>query len=108
MDELRRAIVLQARKYLRVPYLHQGRTFNGLDCIGLAIVVSKDLGLCDVDVDGYGRVPSGRMMERKLKEECTKIDIKDALPGDIYHMAFENDPQHIALVTDHGIIHFRQ
>ena len=28
------------------------------------------------------------MMERKLKEECAQIDIKDALPGDIYHMAF--------------------
>lgn len=101
----RRDILKQARTYLGVPFLHQGRTVHGLDCIGLAVRVAQDLGLTEADADGYSRVPSGRMMERRLRAECTQIPIEDAMPGDLYHMAFGDQPQHIALVTDHGIIH---
>ena len=102
---LRDRVVKQARKYLGVKFLHQGRTRHGLDCVGLAVVVAHDLGITEADEDGYGRVPSGRMMERRLRAECEQIPIDDALPGDLYHMAFDKQPQHIAMVTDHGIIH---
>lgn len=101
----RNQVIDTARDYLGVPYQHQGRTRNGLDCIGLAIVVAHDLGLTDFDIDGYGRVPSGKRMSMQLSAECTKLRNGSAKPGDLLHMAYEKQPQHIALVTDKGIIH---
>ena len=105
MEMLRNSIVTAARSYVGTPFLHQGRTAKGLDCVGLCIRVAHDLKLTQFDIDGYSRVPSGRMMQRILAEQCERIDIQDILPGDILHMAFEDEPQHLAIVTDKGIIH---
>ena len=105
MATSRSDIVAAARAYLGVPYMHQGRTRHGLDCIGLVIRVAHDLGLSDYDIDGYKRVPSGRRMERILAEQCTRIAVADAVAGDLLHLAYARDPQHIVLVTDKGMIH---
>ena len=94
-----------ARKYLGVAYSHQGRTRFGLDCIGLVIRVAHDLGLSNYDVRQYSRVPSGKRMQRLLKENCSEIAIKDAKPGDLLHMSLDKQPQHVCILTDKGMIH---
>ena len=66
-------IVDQARGYLGTPFLHQGRTRHGLDCVGLVIRVAHDLGLSDYDIDHYARAPSGRMMARVLAGELPAV-----------------------------------
>lgn len=101
----RNQIVDAARAYKGTPFLHQGRAVAGLDCVGLCIRVAHDLDLTQFDIDGYSRVPSGRMMQRVLAEQCERIQIEDAQPGDLLHLAFEDEPQHMAIVTDRGIIH---
>lgn len=93
------AIVEESRKWLGVPYLHQGRTANGLDCIGLAVVVAHALEVSDYDIDGYSRVPSGHMMKRLLSEQMRPIPVEDARMGDFLHLAFSGQPQHIAIIT---------
>lgn len=93
-----------ARAYLGAPFLHQGRDRRGIDCGGLAICCAKDCRLSDFDIDGYGRVPSGRRMQRILSEQCTEIPISEALTADLYHMAFEDEPQHIAIISRPGYI----
>lgn len=92
-------IVFEARKWVGVPYRHQGRSRTGVDCIGLAVVVVRELGLMDYDIDGYSRVPSGRMMTRLMAERLQTIDLADAQPGDLLHMAFTGQPQHVAIVS---------
>lgn len=104
MAPSRDEIVAAARRYLGTPFLHQGRTPHGIDCIGLAISVAHELQLTTFDITGYSRVPSGRMMSRLLRTHCTEIGINDAQAGDLFHLAFELDPQHIAMVTDAGFI----
>ena len=101
----RKQVIDTARQYLGTPYVHQGRTARGLDCIGLVIRVGHDLALSDFDIDGYSRVPSGRMMVRLVAEVCESIRPPQALPGDMIHLAFERQPQHLALLTDKGMIH---
>ena len=101
----RAEIIQAARAYLGTPYAHQGRTKFGLDCIGLIIRVAHDLGLSDYDESHYSRVPSGRRMQRLLSENCEKIPIKAATLGDLLHIAFETQPQHVAILTDRGMIH---
>ena len=98
-------VIHAAREYLGVPYKHQGRNRHGLDCIGLVIAVGHDLGLSDFDIDGYGRVPSGRRMARQIAEVCQRIQAQAARNGDMIHLSFTTQPQHLALLTDVGMIH---
>jgi cell wall-associated NlpC family hydrolase len=97
-------IVATARSYLGVRWHHQGRNRAGLDCIGLVIVVAKDLGLSDYDIDGYGRVPDGKSLRATM---CEQMDLlkRDPLPGDVLLFAFQRNPLHTAIVTDTGMIH---
>lgn len=94
------SIVIEARKYLGVPYLHQGRNRKGIDCIGLLISVAQNLGISDFNIDGYSRLPSGRMMQRLMRDHMTEIALKEAGEGDVLHMSFGNQPQHVAVITE--------
>lgn len=96
---VRDAIVHEARAWLGVPYLHQGRTRHGIDCIGLLIKIAHSLGLSRFDIDGYSRLPSGRMMSRLMREHMSRLAISEALPGDVLHMSFGMQPQHVAIIT---------
>lgn len=96
----REDIVREARAFLGVPYLHQGRTRNGIDCVGLLIVVAHRLGISDFDIDGYSRLPSNRMMQRMMREHLDEITMADVLAGDVVHMAFGMQPHHLAVVTE--------
>jgi probable lipoprotein NlpC len=40
-------------KYLGVPYVHLGRTLEGLDCYGLILSIYKDAGIELFDLDTY-------------------------------------------------------
>ncbi len=42
-------------KYLGVPYLHLGRSLQGLDCYGLIIMVYKEIGYNLIDLDNYDK-----------------------------------------------------
>ncbi len=98
-------IVACARGYLGTRWHHQGRNRAGLDCVGLVIRVAHDLGLTGYDIDGYGRVPDGRVLRAELDQQMTRIAIEDAREADILLMRFDQHPQHLAMLTDQGIIH---
>jgi len=42
-------------KYLGIPYVHQGRELNGLDCYGLIARIYEDLGYELFDIEGYDK-----------------------------------------------------
>jgi len=102
---LRDMIISSARSYLGTPFQHQGRTRYGLDCVGLLIRVAHDLKLSTFDVSHYGRVPSGRMMQRVLGDVCDPVALNELQSGDIIHMAFDTQPQHLAIITPYGMVH---
>lgn len=98
-------VVCVARGFLGTPFRHQGRVpGRGLDCAGVIVFAARALGLSGYDVAGYGRLPSGDAMADHLRAAgCRDIEIPS--PGDIYLMRFETNPQHLALVTDIGVLH---
>lgn len=99
-------IVKQARNYLGVKWHHQGRNpKTGLDCLGLVSVVLKDLGVPVNDVTSYSRDPDPDQMLKGLLDHAEEIAIGDAVPGCVYWMRFVREPQHLAIVSDVGIIH---
>lgn len=99
----RERFVAEARKWLGVPWVHQGRNRHGVDCIGLLLVVCRSLGLSSYDVTGYGRSPNADFMRR----ECDRLMNRthDPQPGDVLIMRFSREPQHVLIRTDHGVIH---
>ncbi len=100
-------VVRAARGTLGTRFRHQGRVpGRGLDCAGVVVAAAQAVGIAGYDVAGYGRLPQGDAMRRHLEAAgCREIEVKAAKPGDIYLMRFDADPQHLALVTDIGVLH---
>ena len=100
-------VVRAARGFLGTRFRHQGRLpGRGLDCAGVIVAAARAVGLPDYDVAGYGRLPNGGSLRLHLAAAgCREIGPGEARAGDIYLMRFESDPQHLALVTDIGILH---
>jgi len=57
MQPSKQDYVNSARNWLGVRWVHQGRSRNGLDCVGLILVAARDLGLEIPDMPGYRRTP---------------------------------------------------
>ena len=54
-------------RYLGIPYVHLGRTMQGLDCYGLIILVYRDLGVELVDSENYDK-------SKSYQEEWKRVD----------------------------------
>lgn len=94
----REAIVTAARRLKNTPFVHQGRTAEGLDCIGLVLNVAWELGFLprSYDINGYTRMPDG-----SLFKECDRLltRVKAPQDGSILVMRFEEQPQHIGFFS---------
>jgi cell wall-associated NlpC family hydrolase len=95
-------IVAEARAWLGVPWVHQGRGGLGVDCAGLARVVGQAFGFA-MDRPAYHRTGNGEEMMRTLRNEphIREVPIRPLQPGDLVIMAFDGVPHHIGIVGDH-------
>lgn len=99
------------RQYLDVPFLHQGRSKAGIDCVGLLACAAVDLGYPNEVAEtlrDYERAPDSDMFLHRIKDflmpkPCNRLQAldKQLLPGDV--MAFWIDkrgrPRHVAVYT---------
>jgi cell wall-associated NlpC family hydrolase len=97
-------VIAEARRWVGVPFRHQGRSERGIDCVGLPIVVCQSLGLLDqrFDVAAYGRLPSGELVDR-LRAHCRPIP--GAVPGALIVIAWTKIAAHVAICTGETMIH---
>ena len=93
------AIVAEARAWLGVPWRHQGRTRQGIDCAGLVVLVGRALGLCDYDTSAYGRRPAGQGFVQHFRACMDGIGIPEARPGDVLVFADAAYPCHCGFLT---------
>jgi NlpC/P60 family putative phage cell wall peptidase len=102
----RERIILEARSWKGTPFRHQGR-IKGMacDCAGLVIGVARELDLPYRDVLDYGRQPHLKRMRTALDEQMDRIAIGSAKPGDVIWITWQRYPQHLAILTDIGMIH---
>lgn len=102
----REDIIAEARTWLGTPFHHQGRVRgHGVDCAGLVACVGKALGLTCFDTARYGRSPDPAMMGDILRRELVAKPISEIQLADVLWLSFDSEPQHVAIVTDVGIIH---
>jgi cell wall-associated NlpC family hydrolase len=96
-----------ARSYLGIPFRHQGRSRNGLDCIGLLVMALRDCGRPVQDVTTYGENPHNGLLELNLLREFgPAIDLSDASPGDLVAIAYARRlnrfvTRHVAVLGDY-------
>jgi cell wall-associated NlpC family hydrolase len=103
-------VVAEARQWIGVRYRHQGRSRDGVDCIGLPAVVRAELGLPALDVTGYARTSTAFEMLDFCRAHMTEVAPADLHPGDIL-VQIDGIGRHMAIVCDYplgdslGIIH---
>lgn len=100
------SVVAAADAWVGVPWRHQGRSREGIDCLGLLIVVARDLGL-DQGVDvtapefrNYRRLPPAGLATELAKHLDRAGEIA---PGRIGLFALPGSaPAHVAIFGDWG------
>jgi cell wall-associated NlpC family hydrolase len=114
-EELRAEIVALAKTYLGTPWRHQGRTRQSIDCVGLPIVVGRELGLHSYpDTLRYSRLSTGPELLKPFEEHCNRIrDLSGLLPGDIVIFKDTLFPQHVGIMSSktnviHATVHKRR
>lgn len=100
MTDLQQRIVVEARSYLGVRWLHQGRTREGIDCIGLPILVAQKVFGTKFDATGYARQASDETMLRLCKELLARVPRNALEPGDVLVFGMDNQ-RHAAVVGDY-------
>jgi len=106
-------LIAEARSYLGIPWVHQGRTKKGVDCVGFILLSMWSLGIKTEEIKGYSRQPDGVLLKHIMDNQPAMRPIgKDEKPekGDIVLFRIRKHPQHVALLTDSntaelGMIH---
>jgi cell wall-associated NlpC family hydrolase len=103
-------IITEARSWLGVRWCHQGRTREGVDCIGLIGAVALALGAPGATqwrdtpaFHSYGRQPDPKVLMAGC--ELLLDRITTPVVGDIVVMRFRLYPQHFGFFTGNSLIH---
>lgn len=94
-------VVRVAKTWRGVPFRHQGRDRNGVDCIGLPIVVLAELGVVVPEFElltDYPRIPPAGDFQRRFLRFCTRLP--EPVPGCVIVMKWERSLMHLAIYTD--------
>ena len=100
-------LVSAARKYIGVPFLHQGRNKHGLDCAGLAWISFRDAGFAATDYRAYGRTPHDGELEKAMEValgapvKVGNVSEADLQAGDVVLMRFTIEPHHVGIIGDY-------
>ena len=82
-DFMRAEVQRVARSWLGAPWRHQGRGPKDVDCVGLLVMIGRELSIPHQDFMGYGRQASGANFLRPFEASLESVPISDARPGDV-------------------------
>lgn len=100
------AVIAQARDWVGVRFLHQGRGRTGADCIGFLAGMLAELGLSqaiDAMPHNYARAPQARLL-KGVWELCTACELKPAALL-LIKLPLTDHPSHAAIFTGVSMIH---
>lgn len=102
----RQDVINEARTWMGTRFHHQGRLKGvGVDCIGILSGTLQVLNLLKYDNINYTKDPDSDKLVSICDKYLIKIPIEEAKPGDVLLMSWRRGPQHMALLTDQGILH---
>lgn len=101
-------IIAVARREVanKTKWVHQQALLGvALDCIGLIAAVAQACGSEEAvrylasGYRTYGPWPLPERLREACKEFMDPIPVHEALPGDVYMMKFEEEPQHFSFLS---------
>lgn len=97
----RQDFVNEIRTYIDTPFKHQGRLPGiGIDCAGVVICASKKLGQDFEDLTNYNLRPTQEdVLSKILESGFYDVEIENIDIGDLLLMSYDNNIQHIAVVS---------
>jgi cell wall-associated NlpC family hydrolase len=103
----REEVQAEARKWLRTPYRQRGRSPDGLDCVGLLVMVGKAFDIPHRDHFDYSNWPShDHLILKELGQYLDRLPIATKLPGTIGVFAENRLPGHAGIFSEkHGAVH---
>lgn len=103
------ALVAAARSFIGAKWRHQGRRPEFMDCIGLAFLSFRAIGVEMADEKGYGRTPHNKRLRAGMVSRLGDPAPLPLQPGDVVTMRWNGEEMHVGIVTDHpdglGLIH---
>lgn len=93
----RHEIVQAARDYIGTPWIHEGRSDGGLDCVGLIQMVCDKFNIYYEDLKGYSAAPNGHMFLNHLTKYLTVNKNCDYQDGSIGLFRQNRFPCHIGI-----------
>lgn len=93
-------LVREARTYIGVRWLHQGRSREGVDCVGLPAVVAADLRGLVLQLPDYQTRTTDEQMLKICRQHLAPVATADAQPGDVVVLGFERQ-RHMAMLGDY-------
>lgn len=95
-------VVRAARSFIGCRYRHQGRSREGVDCIGLPVLVRAELGLPALDVEGYARRTTDSEMLNFCRSHMREVMRDQLQPGDLL-VCMHGVTRHMAIVGDYPV-----
>ena len=96
----------QAMTWVSKRWRHQGRTRHGIDCIGLIIMVARELGLSEFDTHAYERSPDGVEFMAGFKEQMDYVRPGRDQQGDVIVLRDQVLPCHCGIFVEYrGVRH---
>lgn len=100
------SIIQIARSLIGTPFQHQGRLPGvALDCVGLIVVIARELGLPHFDRQDYAKNPHRGQLEEALKRQPCLERIETLEPGAVILTRISATPQHVGIFTGTSMIH---
>lgn len=93
------AFVAAARSYVGVPWRHLGRARTGVDCIGLALLAARDVGIDLPDPAPYAREPQGTRLLDGILAHAERMATPE--PGDVLLFRMGLYGGHIGIASVH-------
>lgn len=92
--------IATARTYLGVPWVHQGRSRDGIDCLGLIVEAARISHGNTVDVRDYAAQAQDETMLQLCQQHMDRVQPFELCPGDVVILKYHNQ-RHMALVADY-------
>jgi len=98
-----------AKTWVGVPWKPSGSHRNGVNCIGLFIGIARELEMEELVESvvvhaGFATPPFSGSMLKKMREHLQGVALTEITVGDILVFKVDNEPQHVAVITEPGII----
>jgi cell wall-associated NlpC family hydrolase len=94
----------KARSYLGTPFKHQGRSKNGMDCIGIIIVPLNDIGFFNYENKNYRKYGLGGEIIEVLSKHCYEVKKPFKYQAGDILLFSKGSSQHLAIYTDKDTI----